>query len=309
MDINTELRHLMTQIHESTLNLKDFISSCELVDAAVYSLPSISPEHESDPVSYIDVKPCTEPFQALTMAMHCYGQYYAPINRKISTRFTVRMPGYLFLKSDHVDIGLSLICQLNSLKQQFESFVVKHIPVQDQRFKILHEHLFPGLMTLQLYRQIIVSEQHLRSVRFFWNNKMSILKRTRDEIISGLRKSQVNPGRSLLADEKESWFDAVEREIELISNCSFDTEFRIRRPIRVQPMVRFSTFYPNDIKPKSMACPMPAIVFLPPHSQPPKVRALSSYSETDIKHRRDPKEQRQYNTELLIPRMHLYKII
>lgn len=196
---------------------------------------------------------------------------------------------------------------MNALKQQFESYVVKHIPIPDQRFIVLHEQLFPGLMTLQLYRQIIATNQLLRSVRFFWNNKMSIERKSRDQIISGLRKSQLNPGRSLLADEKDAWFDAVENEIELISGFSNQTEFRIRRPIRVQPMVRFAPLLKNEVKPKAMSCLCLPLSFTPSriHSQ---IRALMSYSEKDIQHRRDPSEQRQYETELLIPRLHLFKV-
>lgn len=308
MDIKTELRLLMAKINDATSALKDFLSACELVDAAIYELPTISPDNESIPVTQIDVAPCTDPFQALAMAMHTYGSFYAPLDRRISTRFPIRMPGYLFLRTDDVDTGLLLINQVNALKQQFESYVVKHIPIPDQRFIVLHEQLFPGLMTLQLYRQIIATHQLLRSVRFFWNNKMSIERKSRDQIISGLRKSQLNPGRSLLADEKDAWFDAVENEIELISGFSNQTEFRIRRPIRVQPMVRFAPLLKNEVKPKAMSCPMPAIVFLPRHGSTPQIRALMSYSENDIQHRRDPSEQRQYETELLIPRLHLFKV-
>lgn len=301
-----ELRELMQQITDRIDCLKQLIANAQIAQASVYEIPPTLSGDEKKPVSYIPVTEHNDPFSATSMATHAFGQFFAPPESQRSTQSTLRLPGVLMLHSPHAAAGIRLVDEINQLKTKFSQAVIFHIPDVKQRFPILHERLFPGLITLQLYRQIIAINQPLQSIRFFWANKQSITCPTRDSLLEQLTRAQSNPGRSMLSEDFDAWVAAVGNEIALIKSLHRDTEFRIRRPVKVQPMVRFAPFAGSDEKAKAMACPLPVIVFLRQDTLP-KIRPLTTYDETAIRHKRPP-EPRQ-SLELLIPRLHLYRLV
>lgn len=308
MPYRTELRETMSHIVEAINELKEFIAATPVAAGMVFELPPVLAEEEHAPVTFIPVTSHSDPFSAAAMACRAIGQFYASPGSNVSTKSTFRLPGCLLLTPVNVAHGLQLIERVNTLKQQFADIVAENIPETNKRFVVLHEHLFPGLITLQLYRKIIAVAHPLQSIRFSWANKQSITSPTREELLTQLKRAQQKPGRSLLPDDYEAWVESVAKEINLIQSLPGDSQFRIRRPVKVQPMIRFAPVLGySGAAPKPMSCPLPAIVFLRNDEHIPIIRPLSPYDKNQIKHRRPPL-QRQ-DLELLIPRLHLYRLL
>lgn len=307
MDYRNELRSLMQQITEQIGVLNSLLHDATLYQAAVYELPIALAGAEREPTTVIPVTPHSDPLGALSRACHAYGQFYLPPDSPYSTQSPFRLPGYLLVETPNVQHGFQLVKHINHLKKSFSNIVIHAIPQVSQRFPLLHDHLFPGLITLQLYRHIIATDTPMQSIRFFWANKQSIVCLDQKSVLESLYRAQVNPGRSFLAEDYEHWFASVEDEIALIKSLPDNTQFRIRRPVPVQPMIRFAPVPAPHHQAKAMSCPLPAIIFMRQSTQLPFIRPLETYQAFDVKHRRQPTPRQEL--ELLIPRLHLYRLL
>ena len=307
MTYRDDLRTLMLDITDQVATLNALLHDATLHQAAVFELPITLAGEEREPVSAIPVTPHTDPVVALSMACRAFGQFYLPPDSPYSTQSPFRLPGYLLVEIPNVQHGLQLVRSINQLKTDFSRTVLTAIPQVNQRFPLLHDHLFPGLITLQLYRNIIATDTPLQSIRFSWANKQSITCPDHKAVLDSLYRAQTNPGRSMLSEEFDFWFENVEAEIALIKSLPDNTEFRIRRPVRVQPMIRFAPLPETALSAKAMSCPLPAIVFLQRACPLPKIRPLVDYQELNVKHRLPPTPRQEL--ELLIPRLHLYRLL
>lgn len=301
-EIFQELRHTIDLlIHELT--------STELIAASVYQLPVIKKGTEviSAKPEYIPVESLFDKQAALTLACHSYSDFWISSNPDISTRHPIRRPGVLLFKRTESSNQLHhLVTQSNLLKNEFES-LVKQIP-ESSRFNFLHD-LIPGLMTLHVYRHIFITEQKLQAIGFFWANKQSIVRVTKDQMINRLRISQRNPGRQFLnVEDFDAWKEAVESEIQTVMSVSNHAELRIRRPIKVQPMMRL-TFHKESEQNKAQIIqipnPIPAII-LCNENELPRLGNLKNYDKNTIVHKKEPTPAK---VNCLVPRLHLYELL
>lgn len=301
-DVFHELRHTIDLLIEELANY-------ELITASVYQLPVINRGEEeiSSNPEFISVEPYSDTQAASVAAYQSYSDFWISSNPKISTRHPIRKPGaLLYKKNKNNDQLRQLVNQSNLLKTDFES-LVKQIP-ESSRFNVLHE-IIPGLMTLHVYRKIFITEQKLQAIGFFWANKQSIVRVTKEQILKRLRESQRNPGRQFLnIDDLDAWVEAVEGEIKTVMSVSNTTELRIRRPIKVQPMMRL-TFYKESYQDKAeiiqIPNPIPAII-LCEENELPRLGNLKSYDRFNVIHKKKPTPAK---VNCLVPRLHLYELI
>ncbi len=301
------LRHYFDQLQQVTSSFIDTLRLIPLCDTRIFSLPDILREQENQPhPSYIPVHTICDHKQALSLACKAYSHFWMQENADISTRHPSRLPGVLVFERTEIRSLLhELALEINKLKNLFEQ-QAQSIPAES-RFTELHD-MMPGLMTLQVYRKIFISDESFYSVRFFWANKQYIQKVTKNEIIQRLKNSKQNPGRQFLnAEDFDAWQDAVEQEIEIVMAVSDSAELRIRRPIKVQPMARLTqSKHPEkqSSSVKQIAAPLPIILFR--SDEHLRIGTLKNYNADSISHKRIPSPPK---VELLIDRLHLYKLL
>lgn len=301
------LHHYFDELKQASTELVRLLRQTPVHDARIFELPHILRNDENTLLpSSILVKQISAHQSALSLACQTYNHFWVHENPNVSTRHPHRLPGVLILEETTKKSQLlEIVAEVNRLKELFEMHTLD-IPAE-LRFSTLHDML-PGLMTLHVYRKIFISDDIFYSIRFFWANKQYIQKVTKNELIAKLQKSKVNPGRQFL-DKKDldAWQDAVEQELDIVMNVAESAELRIRRPIKVQPMARLTQkkLY-NDEKTyvKQVANPIPIILFNQNNSL--RVGSLADYNAEVIAHKRSPTPAK---IELLIDRLHLYKLI
>ncbi len=314
MTIDTEvlpnrsgLRRAFNEMRTAIDELTSVITESTVINGVVFDLPSILKTDVTDnsPLDpeFISVNTINDRSTALSKTKDAYRNLWVSSNPEISTRHPYRLPGALILDNSYGHIVRPLVDRVNNAKSEFENRSLA-LP-EMMRFTELHD-LFPGLMTIQACRKISLVSDSLQSVRFFWANKQAITKVTKEEIITRLRKSQVNPGRKMLSpSDLDVWVEKVEKEISSVMAVSDNALLRIRRPINVQPMVRITRVQALPAQKQNVQQipnPIPILV-LAGADESLKLGELKDFDKFGVNHKLQPRKPK---LSLIIERLHLY---
>ncbi|MBO1519498.1 DNA replication terminus site-binding protein [Oceanisphaera pacifica] len=261
------------------------------IQAACFTLPAVASGDEHETVSHIPVN-SLDGDPAIAAALSGFKQWFMQPN--CSTKASFRLPGYLILPSTVKPQLHQLIEHINQLKSQFKA-QVQEAGNRDQKFALVHDTL-PGLITLQVYRHLVLLPHAVSRLGFTWANKQIIQKVDKDALIKQLTDARLSPPALV---DAQTWLQSVEREIYDVKRVSNTAELRLRRPVKTHPMVNVR--WREEIHPRQqqVKAHLPLLLC---QDEPPAITALESYPPAQVRKRRAATTK----DEPLIPRLHIY---
>lgn len=233
-----------------------------------------------------------------------------------STKITRKYPGFVVVRNNH-DQVMSLVGEINRLRDKFADAVKAITHYQDSRSEILHQ-VYPWLVTLQVSRNIRIVTEQIRSLGFTWQIPV-IHKFTRLEtVIDRLRReiTELQPDISLTKQDVERLKQERTEEIMMLSllndEVSHDDEnlrkFRLIRESNF-PAANVNIRYtspedPDDVHGPyklNFRAPLPLILF----SEPGRFNPLKNYVKGERQKRGDFNEK--YRS--VLPRIGLVEVI
>lgn len=296
MDNITKLKICYANIKDRLTLLFDLIEGeATSVNWVVYQLPvpsndDIGKTPEIIPVSKIEGNK--------TIGLTREHYFIHKLNAQRSGRILPRLPGVITIEHPNAIECMQRLFEINQCKDEFKEIVSRLSTDKNERFRIVSLAL-PDLVKLQVFRHVLFVDTAVKSIGFSWANRSSTKRMTRDEVLSTLEKAN-NYYRE--RQPLSNFAELVEKEHLGISNYPTSTEFVIRRPLRIAPMMNLRFYQPKiqtliDHKtPGNMVAHSPLIVF----NHIPKIGRLKSYVKND-------QEKALDDVAPVIPRLHLYK--
>ncbi len=275
-----ELTQRVTELANST----DILAGC-------FSLPAVATGDEHDPVSHISVSPL-EGDEAITAALNGFRQWF--IQPNCSAKASFRLPGYLVLPASTQPELRALIERINNLKSQFKA-QVQEAGSRDQKFALVHDTL-PGLITLQVYRHLVLLPHAVSRLGFTWANKQIIQKIDKDALVQQLTDARLSPPP---LTDPQTWLQCVDREIYDVKRLPANVELRLRRPVKTHPMVNVR--WQEELTPRQqqVKAHLPLLLC---QDELPAITPLGNYPPEKVRKRRAA----AITDEPLIPRLHIY---
>ncbi|MCT7656735.1 DNA replication terminus site-binding protein [Oceanimonas sp. NS1] len=91
---------------------------------------------------------------------------------------------------------------------------------------------FPGLITLQVYRQLTLLPHTASRLGFTWANKQIIQKVDKTKLVAQLMQSRQSPPPLV---DATTWQTCIDREIYDVKRLPAGVELRLRRPVKPTP--------------------------------------------------------------------------
>lgn len=286
--------HTFTELELAMAELTQLVSetaNTTLVQAGCFSLPAVATGDEHDPVSHINVSR-QDGDEAITAALNGFQQWF--IQPNCSAKASFRLPGYLILPAALKRDLHALVERINGLKTRFKA-QVQEAGSRDQKFALVHDTL-PGLITLQVYRHLVLLPHAVSRLGFTWANKQIIQKIDKDTLIQQLHDARLSP--PALTDA-QTWLQCVDREIYDVKRLPANVELRLRRPVKTHPMANVR--WQEEISPRQQQVKAHLPLLLCQDDQP-AITPLGNYPP-------DKKRKRRaavITGEPLIPRLHIY---
>ena len=288
------LMQVFTALEQALHALNDWLrqqAALGHVKSRCFALPAVAMGDEHEPVSHIQVSPLFGE-EALNAALSSYQQWFIQPNHSAKASF--RLPGYLLLPSQLKAELQRFITQINALKTQFKA-EVQAAGGRDQKFTLVHDTL-PGLITLQVYRHLVLLPHATSRLGFTWANKQIIQKIDKDALVAQLMMSRLLPPP---LTDAQTWLQCVDREIYDVKRLPANTELRLRRPVKTHPMVNVR--WQEEITPRQqqVKAHLPLLLC---QDDAPTITELADYPPTQVRARRAA----SIIDEPLIPRLHIY---
>lgn len=289
-----QLTHTFSELERALNDLNDWLrqqATAGLIKVRCFALPAVAMGDEHEAITQIAVSPLLGD-EALNAALNSYQQWFVQPN--LSAKASFRLPGYVLLPSALRPPLQGYISQINDLKSQFKA-QVQAAGNRDQKFTLVHNTL-PGLITLQVYRHLVLLPHTASRLGFTWANKQIIQKLDKDVLVTQLMAARHQPPP--LTDAL-TWQQCVDREIYDVKRLPASTELRLRRPVKTHPMVNVR--WQEEITPRQQQVKAHLPLFLC-QDEPPAITELANYPPTQVRTRRAA----TISDEALIPRLHIY---
>ncbi len=288
-DIKSELDIIFDELIQTGNEVKAILREAPDSSFQLYDLGLITKEAENDRPESIDVD-LDDSDQAKETIIKEVFEYFGIGDIKYSTKAAQRKPGYIQVKMSGSEIQalISKLEKVNDLKARFKSAALE-IKDKDQRFDILHERHYKGLITLSVYRRINYFQNPER-INFIWANKELINKVNVPQLETKLEKS-----KAWKANDSD-WMKMVDAEIIDLKSVSNKENLRFIRETKVQPVA--------IVDGKQIPCPSPFII-LSSGDNNPSIKPLDNYRLTD---QRTGTGKKRSNRRLIIERLNLYLV-
>ena len=262
------------QLNAGLAKLTSLIDQLPFGISIAAAVPPVSKGMENEPVTRIELDALTGEI-AKQLTSRCYRDLH--IDPRYSQKAARRTVGIHWLSPLHArgqtEQLKSAITDINTHKANIEHFVIANFKTRKERFEIIHEAC-PGVMTLQLYRQIkLFCEQHVSSVRFSWQRKESLSTPNKEKLLAKI------------GDELQRSGPDHQYPLEQLVNKIIMTpqaQLRERRPVKVQPAANIVM----NGKVKTVTAPMPIIII---QDQQPTIEMIGDYSAAKVRRTRSDK--------------------
>lgn len=296
-ELSQQLHDIMDSHKQKITMLEEFLLTDHFFLAKVFRLPEPEREEETRVTDFIPVTELSGA-DALHAALHAWGHVFAEAGE--NTRLVYRLPGVIHIPASDPVLIQRLVESINADRFMFRDLITtsEELAHPEHRFEFLHApHMFPGLITLQMYRQIHASfNPNLTSVSFSWANKNVIQNTTREKLLKSLTRARNHPPPN--TTNSEAWVKQVEHEISIVEALSPSASLQHRRPVPVIPQAWLQH---SEGKPRMAVASTPILII--GEQQIKKVGRLKHY---DAARRRKPSKSIN-QAELIIPRLWLYE--
>lgn len=252
-------------------------------DARVAAITPTAKGSESEPTTSIVVLEQTGS-DALELAADCYRDLH--ILPQLSQKSARRTVGVLWLSPSQIGAATTgelrqLVERINTAKAGIEEFVVSNYASRQERFEALRAEC-PGVMTLHLYRQIrCYSEGDVDSIRFTWQQKDSLKKPAKDELMLRIKVELEKAG-----PDHRPPLEALLSKI----GSTPEQSLRERREVKVQPVANIMAG--GELK--TVTAPMPLLLLQDAEA---RIKTLRTFDPTaQRKTRSDRVESRVIGT-------------
>ncbi|MGY4027463.1 DNA replication terminus site-binding protein [Aeromonas rivuli] len=284
------LRQQMSELETLLAELAAQLEQLPLLEAQVYPLPPVLQGKEHEPISQIAVgQLCGE--AAREAAIAAYQHHGA--RPGCSTKSTQRLPGWLRLPARCAAQLSPLVEKINHCKQGFKT-LVQQAGGRDEKFELVHDAL-PGVITLQIYRQLTLLTGELHSFGFTWADKQTIRRLGREQVITMLERSRHYVP---MLSNPSQWQQMVDQEVYDIRRLPAEAELRIRRPVKTHPMVNL-LWRDREPRKQQIKASLPLLLCA---DDSPLIKPLGHYPPK----LRQPRRDRKGGERLIIDRLHLY---
>ncbi|MDP5291968.1 DNA replication terminus site-binding protein [Oceanimonas sp. CHS3-5] len=289
-----ELRHTMSLLEAALASLNQLVraEAGNSPRACCYRLPEVAQGKEHDPVEQIPVQEQLSGQPALDTALAALGRWH--IQPDCSAKASFRLPGFVLLPAASRSLVEPLIDEVNRLKLAFRA-LVQRLDDKDKKFTLVHD-TFPGLVTLQVYRQLTLLPHAAMRLGFTWANKQIIQKVDKTRLVEQLMQSRNHPPPLV---DAHTWLQCVDREVYDVKRLPAHVELRLRRPVKTHPMVNVRWREPLSPRQQQFKAHLPLLLC---QDELPAITHLCDYPPTKTRKRRAAR----IGGEPLIPRLHIY---
>ncbi|AEY01841.1 DNA replication terminus site-binding protein [Oceanimonas sp. GK1] len=289
-----ELRHTMSLLESAlaALNREILRQAGDLPVATCYCLPEVALGKEHEPVEHIQVQAQLTGRPALDAALSAFGRWH--LKADCSAKASFRLPGFILLPGASRALLEQQVAEVNRLKLAFRT-LVQQLDDKDKKFTLVH-HTFPGLITLQVYRQLTLLPHTASRLGFTWANKQIIQKVDKARLVEQLMQSRHSPPP---LTDAHTWQQCVDREIYDVKRLPAHVELRLRRPVKTHPMVNVRWSEPLTPRQQQFKAHLPLLLC---QDELPAITHLGDYPPAKARKQRAAR----IGGEPLIPRLHIY---
>lgn len=289
-----ELRHTMEQLESALADvgqaLRQQLGSSPV--AACYCLPETPTGKEHEPLESIVISHQLNGEQALEATLAAFSRWHLRVD--CSAKASFRLPGFVLLPAASRPLITPLVDAINRHKLAFRA-LVQQLDDKDKKFTLVHD-TFPGLITLQVYRQLTVLPYTASRLGFTWANKQIIQKVDKHKLVEQLMQSRQSPPPLV---HEQTWQQCIDREIYDVKRLPAHTELRLRRPVKTHPMVNVRWQEPLSPRQQQFKAHLPLLLC---QDELPAITPLCNYPPAKTRQRRAAR----IGGEPLIPRLHIY---
>ncbi|NHI02033.1 DNA replication terminus site-binding protein [Oceanimonas sp. MB9] len=287
-----ELRHTLSLLESAISELAQQLRTHAGTQATCYQLPEVAQGKEHDPLEHITIEHRLTGEEALKASLIGFSRWH--IKPDCSAKASYRLPGFVLLPADSRAAIAPLIDDINRLKQAFRA-LVQQLDDKDKKFTLVHD-TFPGLITLQVYRQLTLLPYTASRLGFTWANKQIIQKVDKTKLVAQLMQSRQSPPPLV---DATTWQTCIDREIYDVKRLPAGVELRLRRPVKTHPMVNVRWSQPLSPRQQQFKAHLPLILC---QDEVPAISHLTDYPPAKTRKRRAAR----IGGEPLIPRLHIY---
>ncbi len=289
-----ELRHIMEQLESALADfsqtLRQQVGSSPI--AGCYCLPETPTGKEHEPLESIVITRQLNGKEALEATLAAFSRWH--LKADCSAKASFRLPGFIVLPASTRPLITSRVEAVNRQKQAFRA-LVQQLDDKDKKFTLVHD-TFPGLITLQVYRQLALLPYAASRLGFTWANKQIIQKVDKNKLVEQLMQSRLSPPPLV---NEHTWQQCIDREIYDVKRLPAHTELRLRRPVKTHPMVNVRWQEPLSPRQQQFKAHLPLLLC---QDELPAITPLCNYPPTKVRQRRAAR----IGGEPLIPRLHIY---
>lgn len=232
--LSTELHRVMHALDESLNELRAQLLACQLDACCAFQLPLVTPAEELLGPCRIESIPLAGR-QALEASLDAFTRFHTGVG--LSTRVVFRQPGAIAVSTLCPEELINQVHDINQLKKTFNT-LAQTVQDPEERFDLIHQN-FPGVVFLQVIRELKVVSEPLRSVTFSWGHKPASQLISLESADAKLEWAMNNPSSQLLERTGltgNQLRQTIARERSFLASLPPETSLRYRRKLRVRPL-------------------------------------------------------------------------
>nr|WP_281494973.1 DNA replication terminus site-binding protein [Marinobacter sp. S6332] len=277
----------MDALDESLNELRAQLLACQLDACCAFQLPLVTPAEELMEPRRIESIPLSGG-PAFKAALDAFTRFHTGM--ELSTRVVFRLPGAVAVSSLCPEHLIDQVQDINQLKKTFNT-LAQTVRDPDERFDLIHLN-FPGVVFLQVIRELKIVSEPLRSVTFSWGHKPASQVISLESADAKLEWAAKYPSTEMLVRTGftlNQLQQTIARERSFLASLPSETSLRYRRKLRVRPLANL--LYAEGAKvPKAQRdAHSPLIAINSPNVSLGRLKNYDATKNRQRKRRKDPR--------------------